>query len=116
MPNKVLKLTVSYFITYGILGIIFIFSEGLHDYKNYGDFFMRTSIIDFAYAFFTVPISAIYNLVSVFFEKNTLDFAWDAHLIFILYLGTAISGLVKNNNTIFILSSLFPISWGVMEL
>lgn len=116
MSKEVLKLVVSYFITFGTLGIIFIFSEGLHDYNNHGDFFMRTSISDFVFAFLTVPISTLYNLASAFFEKNTLAFVWDTHLIFLLYMGTAIFGLVKNKNIIFILASLIPIMWGVWTL
>ena len=110
MPRKFLKLFLFYYISYGILGMVLVFSDGLFDHRINGDFFLRTSVWDFFHAFFVVPFSALKSLIN-FSLSN-----WEVHLVFILFLGISIFGLYKNSNVILIAAGLIPILWGVSNL
>ena len=110
MPRKLLKLIFSYYISYGILGMVLVFSDGLFDLRTNGSFFLRTSILDFFHAFFVVPFSALKSLTSFSLSSE------EVHLVFILFLVISIFGLYKNNNIILIIGGLVPVLWGVLNI
>ncbi len=117
MLKRPLKLLAFYFIIYGLIGIMIAVSEGLFDYRSYGDFFLRTSLLNIVIAFFTVPLFALYSLLSSVVTLTTFSAQlWEVHLTLLLFLAISFIGISKHNKIILLLAALLPLTTTAWEL
>ncbi|HIP80990.1 MAG TPA: hypothetical protein EYH16_01070 [Leucothrix mucor] len=117
MAKIAFRVFLYYFIVYGIIGVLIVFSEGLFDYQSYGNFFQRTSIISFLMAFLSTALFAFYSLISSFFTLSTFDpLMWKVYTVQIVFFILAIIGFQKNNKFILLIAGLLPIVSAIIEL